>query len=465
MKTNNKKYSHCKHQYLALIALFFLWSCNDFVEIDPPATEVSGDVVYNDEATAKAALDGIYSELVVRMFGIAYGGPTLYGGLSSDEFVNFSTNLNNLQFFENALTTSNTHVNGLWSEAYTRIFGINSVIEGLGNDTNINATNHQQMMGEALFMRAFLHFYLVNLFGDVPYITTSDFRVNTDISRMPAALVYEHIISDLIEAKGLLKDDYSFSNGERTRPNRTAAKALLARVYLFTENWIVAEALATEVIQTSGLYELKDGLNQVFLPNSRETIWQLVPRAPGNTAEGLNFILTGAPLFASLTEELLEAFEEGDMRFTDWVGHYSDGNQTFAFPFKYRVRTSTATEEYYTVLRLGEQYLIRSEARAHHGDLEGAMSDLNVIRNRAGLENTSATDEASLFLAIEQERRIELFAEWGHRWLDLKRTDRADTVLGAVKTDWQPTDVLYPIPLEQILRDINMDDTDQNPGY
>src|SRR5690606_28373896 len=222
MKTNNKKYSHCKHQYLALIALFFLWSCNDFVEIDPPATEVSGDVVYNDEATAKAALDGIYSDLVVRMFGIAYGGPTLYGGLSSDEFVNFSTNLNNLQFFENALTTSNTHVNGLWSEAYTRIFGINSVIEGLGNDTNINATNHQQMMGEALFMRAFLHFYLVNLFGDVPYITTSDFRVNTDISRMPAALVYEHIISDLIEAKGLLKDDYSFSNGERTRPNRTA---------------------------------------------------------------------------------------------------------------------------------------------------------------------------------------------------------------------------------------------------
>ncbi len=464
MKTNNKNSINRAIGLVAIIS-FLLFSCSDFVDIDPPVTEISGDVVYTDEASAKAAMMGVYSELIGRLFGIANGGPTLYGGLSSDEFLNFSSNLNNLEFFENALTPSNGNINSLWSEAYTRIFAINSVIEGLKKSSNIGVDIRTQLMGEAVFMRAFLHFYLVNLFGDVPYITTTDFRVNTGISRMPEAQVYEHIISDLTEAKGLLLDGFSFSNGERTKPNRVVATAMLARVYLYTKNWNKAEAEATDVINNSAVYAIEDDLNTVFLPNSAETIWQLVPQASGNTAEGLNFILTGAPRFAALTPNLLGAFESGDERLNNWVGHYSDGIQTYAFPFKYKVQTSTATEEYYTVLRMAEQYLIRSEARTHQGDLEGAKSDLNVIRNRAGLEHTTAMDEASLLLAIEQERRIELFAEWGQRWLDLKRIGRADAVLAPIKTDWQLTDVLYPIPLDQILRDSNMDQSDQNPGY
>jgi hypothetical protein len=321
------------------------------------------------------------------------------------------------------------------------------------------------LMGEAVFMRAFLHFYLVNFFGDIPYITITDFRVNTDIIRMPKAEVYEGIISDLIEAKSLLTDDYSFSNGERTRPNQMVAKAMLARVYLYIKNWEYAEREATEVINNSSMYTIEDDLSKVFLPNSAETIWQLVPLSPRNTSEGSIFILTATPTYVALTSNFLDSFESGDKRLNDWVGYYSDGINDYAFPFKYKVQSSTTTEEYYMVLRLAEQYLIRSEARAQQGDIAGAQSDLNIIRNRSSLENTLATDQSSILLAIEQERRIEFFAEWGHRWLDLKRTGRADVVLDSIKTDWQPTDVLYPIPLEQILKDSNMDDTDQNPGY
>lgn len=84
--------------------------------------------------------------------------------------------------------------------------------------------------------------------------------------------------------------------------------------------------------------------------------------------------------------------------------------------------------------------------------------------NRAGLSNTIASDKASLLQAIEQENRVEFFAEWGHRWSDLKRTGRADAVLGPLKgTNWQLTDVLYPLPLREITLNPNL--KPQNSGY
>jgi hypothetical protein len=114
-------------------------------------------------------------------------------------------------------------------------------------------------------------------------------------------------------------------------------------------------------------------------------------------------------------------------------------------------------------LRLAEQYLIRGEARAHQNNVQGAQEDLNIIRSRAGLGATTANDESSLLAVIETERQVELFAEWGHRWFDLKRTGRADAVLSLEKApNWQSTDRLYPIPFEEIK--INPSLT-QNPGY
>jgi starch-binding outer membrane protein, SusD/RagB family len=123
------------------------------------------------------------------------------------------------------------------------------------------------------------------------------------------------------------------------------------------------------------------------------------------------------------------------------------------------------TAEYSTLLRLAEQYLIRSEARAQQNNIAGAQQDINVIRARAGLTATTANDKASLLMAIEQERKVELFTEHGHRWLDLKRTGRAEVILAPIKgSNWQPTDVLYPIPQYQILNDPAMNNA-QNPGY
>jgi hypothetical protein len=125
------------------------------------------------------------------------------------------------------------------------------------------------------------------------------------------------------------------------------------------------------------------------------------------------------------------------------------------------------------VFRLAEQYLIRAEAKAQLGNITGvnsAASDLDTIRSRAGLSVTTATTREEMLKAIEKERVCEFFTEWGHRWLDLKRSEsfitagntRADDLLKVLKVNWQSTDMLYPIPQEEMRQ--NPAST-QNPGY
>jgi hypothetical protein len=209
----------------------------------------------------------------------------------------------------------------------------------------------------------------------------------------------------------------------------------------------------------------------VFLANSTEAILQLqlANRPPYSTQEGQYFIppdSVTSPYYA-LTSQLLGAFEPGDGRRTAWVDstNLSGTSAYLYYPFKYKVRKDTTGNitEYYMLLRLAEQYLIRAEARANQNKLPDAISDLNVIRARAGLPNlSSALSQSQVLSAVARERRIELFAEWGHRWLDLKRTGQADAVLAPIKSQWQPTAKLYPIPQSELIADPNLR---QNPGY
>src|SRR5690606_35802333 len=149
---------------------------------------------------------------------------------------------------------------------------------------NISIAVRQQLLGEALFCRAFFHFYLVNLFGPVPYVKTTDHLQNSVASRDGITLVYQHIINDLQESKKLLSENYmSPSNTEtteRVRPNTYAAAALLARVYLYLEQWSLAMEEANFVISNSTSYSLISHPTGVFLKNNKEAIWQLMAAIP-----------------------------------------------------------------------------------------------------------------------------------------------------------------------------------------
>lgn len=443
----------------ALLFLAFIYQgCEDFVNVDAPAKELSPEIVFSNEGTATGAVVGLYTWLANLGYDASF-----QTGLSSDELLSVSTYADQLQFFENQLLANNSFVTRTWNDAYRAINHANVILENLENNSALDPDVKSQLLGETRFLRAYSYFYLVNLFGDVPIVTTTNYRISSIEPRGTVEEVYSLILDDLQVSKEYLTDEYL--NVERVRVNRAAASALLARVYLYLEKWELAEAEASVLINNTSLYQLNTDLNKIVLANNTEAILQFFPFSPYvNSPDGVNFI----PLFGTFTlsgtyldDKLLNAFEEGDQRLASWVGTVSEGDQTYYYAFKYKIISSEPQTEYPTVLRLGEQYLIRSEARARQLNISGSQEDLNIIRTRAGLPATTADDAEELLLAIEHERRIELFVEGGHRWFDLKRMKRAEQVL-ADKSGWQSTDLLFPIPQKDLLNNPNMI---QNPGY
>lgn len=454
--------------YIILFAACLTISCKKFVEIDAPKTEIVMEKVFENDATAVSTVNGIYSLMMAAM-NFANGGSELYSGLSCDELFNHARRIDQVQFATNNLLPTNANIAGVfWGEAYKYIVNANSLLEGLAASGSLTPSLKSSLEGEAKFVRAFCHFYLVNMFGDVPYITSTDYRVNSALARNNKQDVYAKMIADLTEARNLLQADFLASGNKRTRPTKDAATALLARIYLYTANWSGAETMSSELIGNTATYSLLADLNAIFKANNKETIWELQPVRPStNTMQASAFIVTGTPNegnigAVSMTASLYNAFETGDSRKTNWTKNFTNASGSYNFIYKYKVNIGTPAVEYNIVFRLAEQYLIRAEARARLNNFTGARDDLNKIRNRASLANTTAADEAGLLTAIEQERRIELMGESGHRWLDLKRWNRADAVLGGMKPGWQPTDTLYPIPQAEILLNPHLV---QNQGY
>lgn len=447
---------------LCIISMALMNSCAEFVNIEAPKTQIVRTQVFENDAGARAAVSGIFSQM---MSGVSFasGGSnsvTVLGGLSSDEFLNHSTSQVFITLYSNGLTPiNNTAVTSNWNDIYMFIYEANSILEGCEASTTLSKEVRDQAIGQAKFVRAFAYFYLVNLFGDVPLITGTDYRINMSASRTSTTEVYKQIETDLTDARSLLLADYSLSANEKVEPNKWAATALLARAYLYQKKWTEAEAQSSAIIE-SNLFSLPGTLNSVFLKNSSEAIWQLMPVMPGfNTNEGPIMIIVGNPTRWSLSAATTGIFEPIDKRLSSWIGSFTTAGRTYQFASKYKVRLNgQPLTEYYTVFRLAEQYLIRAEARAMQNNLAGAIADINVIRARAGLSTIDATGmtQTNVLTTIEKERRAEFFAEWGHRWFDLKRWGTIDAVLGAVKPDWQSKDALFPIPQAEILANPNI---------
>lgn len=452
---------------IATILLAFV-GCEEFVEVDPPEISLVGETVFEDDVNASAAMAGLYSRMVESSSTVFTGlqSITLFSGLSSDEFINYSAVDIYVEFADNEILDNNGFIAAQWNSLYQFIYSSNSILEGVENSNGVTDSLANQFEGEAKFVRAWCYFYLTNFWGDVPLALSSDYEFNALLPRVPQTQVYDQIVRDLIDAQSLLDDE--FSSSQRIRPTKAAATALLARVYLYREDWTNAESAASSLID-DGRFSLSSNLDDVFLTDSQEAIWQLqAVRSGFATFEGTTFILTRTPRSSgvSLRPEFLNSFEFGDLRESSWVGTLTAGSSEFFYPFKYKQRFLDENEspnEFLTVLRLAEIYLIRAEARAQQNNINGAQEDINVIRARAGLAVTSAVDRNSLLTAIQQERKVELFTEFGHRWLDLKRTEKATATLSPVKPGWQETDVLWPIPLDEFLNNPNLGQ--QNLGY
>jgi hypothetical protein len=457
-------------KYIFLVIICQQFSCEKFLAIDPPKSSLVAATVFDNNDQATAALTGIYATMAASSYASGGSGSiSCLTSMSADDLIGYAST--NIPFYQNELTPDLSSLQTLYSGPYQSIYTANAILEGFSAPNGVTPPVKAQLQGEALFIRAFAYFYLVNLYGPVPLQLTTNYSITQVASRATVAQVYQQIITDLTTAENLLPEAYPTTG--RARPNKSAVQALLARTYLYLRDYVNAEKYASLVIAKS-TYSLVD-VNSVFLANSQEAIWQLMPTANSNTQDGLNFILTAAPTSVALSNNFVNnVFEANDKRKTNWIGNLTVGSQTYYYPYKYKVRSSTTVTEYSMVLRLAEQYLIRAEARINQtGEIDQGIADLNVIRARARPTPTtsipnplppinSGMSQSAALLAVEQERRVELFTEWGHRWLDLIRTGRANIVLGAAKPKWQATDALYPIPLNEISRNPSIA---QNPGY
>jgi len=471
-------------QMRCLILILWLFGgvgCGQFLDVVAPGSKIEASKIYEDNITAMMALYSIYGSMFNQ--GASPAKLARYTGLCGDE-LKLTWGPDDEGLYWNNISTGNGYGTDLWNTGYLYIRDANDVYWGCAGSERLDPVIKKQLMAEALFIRAYWFFYLTNLYGDIPLPITTDVQTNALLSRTLQRDVYQQIASDLLTAQENLGDNYIGSDSktissERGRPNKAAATALLARVYLYMGRYEEAAQQASAIISMNEMYALVP-LEQVFLKNSKEAIWQLMPGTPNimqiNTTEGNEFIINIPPKYKTqqaLSNSFMNAFEQNDQRKKSWIGSFVDRSispaVTYYFPYKYKVRLGEDLKEYSMIFRLSEMYLIRAECRAQLEDLSGALADLNTIRRRAGLpaKLNNSLDKYRLLNAILQERQVELFTEQGHRWFDLKRTGTVDAVM-AIETPakgggmWNATKRLWPIPKEEIIQAPNLY---QNPGY
>ncbi|GGB02463.1 membrane protein [Puia dinghuensis] len=455
--------------------------CKKYVEVPLPVGTIAGSTVFQSDATSAGALSAVYSQLYSQGDFDGWGGLGCVTGLYGDELKNWFNYPNQLALYGDGATSALYTVTNYWTNFYGQLYSVNLAIEGLKTpNSNLNYSN--QWLGEAYFLRGLMYFYLTNAYGDVPLVLGSDYLANNQLARSPQANVYKQIVADLKQAQSLLDSKYHNAAGavttDRGRPSRSAAMALLARVYLYTQDWTDAESMTDSLIADAADFQMT-ALSKTFLLNSSEIIWGIEPYNSSGyynnyqVGDANGYYLpagvtpTAAYKLATMSDSLVASFEPGDARKSNWVGKDSvSPSAVYYYPAKYKGRGPyTSPVEMIALFRLAEQYLIRAEARAQQNNLTAASADLNTVRARAGLSATTAITQSDLLAAILRERRVELFTE-GHRFWDLRRTGNLDAVMNVIAPlkggSWASYKAWWPIPAADIQSDLHLT---QTPGF
>lgn len=434
-----------------LATLLFSVSCKKYLQ-EVPNNALPTESSITDASTARAAIIGAYDRLQAY-YTSSY--PTL-GTITTDNVVFNGTLSEYLQLDQNAIPTDNVITVAAYQNIYRAINSANSVIAYVPavTDPLLTADEKNKILGEAYFIRALSYFDLVRGWGGVQLQLkpTTDLSALKGIKRSSVNQTYDQVLADLIQAEQLLPEDAN----TRSRAQKSAARALRARLHLYRKQWADAENYATQVINnnkyqlirpykafsTAPFQTAESVFELAYSVNDRNSFWNLwYPSSSGG-----QFTLKPSD---QLVAKLNDANTGGSRK------SLIAGTGTAVYGVLYNT-TTTSTDPSY-VIRIAELYLIRAEARAQLSNLAGAKADLDAVRGRSDVPVSTAATQAEFLKAIEDENALE-FAFEAHRWFDLVRTERAGTVLGITdKNYW-----LFPIPFSDVLSD---GDVEQNPGY
>ncbi|NBA88993.1 RagB/SusD family nutrient uptake outer membrane protein [Emticicia sp. CRIBPO] len=443
-----------KFKYLLYIVLLTsATGCDKYLDVQP-LESISDTQTIFDKSSAETAIRGVYSALSNSNY---YGTTFQSIGYLSGDNIQWTGSQSQVQEFINKkVNAENATISGAWTAIYRTINRANNVIAKVPGVTDPLLTEalKNQIVGEAYFVRALAYFDLARTWGGVPLIVTptSNPTQNRGIARSTTAQTYAQVLKDLETAEPLLP-----STTDRFRATRKTVWALRSRYHLYQKEWAKAEEYAAKLLSDNTFQAVKpysaffandargtqESVFEIFYSanetNTHRGQWQ--PQTNGGTRQW-------APNDALVA--LLNDATKGGNRSTLVA---KDNQNRWYGNLYYR---TPATDPTY-VIRIAELYLIRAEVRAQQDKLADALTDLNVIRSRAGISPSTAASKDAVLLDIENERRLE-FALEPHRWYDIVRTGRAAQVFNV--TD--PNRLVLPIPSGELLIDKALV---QNPGY
>ena len=444
------------------IVQYLLVSCEKLIEVDLPENQIGSQQVFEDVGTANSALAGLYAGL--------WDNSPLAGDQSgsllsiyTDEMDFFALNSNPgiAEIFQNQQIDSNSSIANYWANAYQKIYQANAIIEGSEKSSSLPTTEKKRIKGEALLVRSILYYFLNQLFGDIPYVTSTDYQINKNITKTNESEILIRLENDLQNAISLLSDQYR--SPERTIPNRKVAQLVLAKILVLEKKYADSEILLKQIISSS-LYQFQPDILKVFKKNNNGILWQLKPLNQGQATKEsvLYFFSNAAPLSYALSNPLINSFAQNDLRKEKWMASVIVGTQTWYRAEKYKNKTDNL-DEYSVIFRLEEVYLLLAETLASQGKIDEALPYLNATRLRATLSPISQPiNQQNILNEILMENKREFFTEMGHRFFDLKKAQKLD-LLVSTKPNWKNFHQKWPLPQKELLLNSNL--KPQNSGY
>ncbi len=439
---------------LLLIAIILFQSCEDTIEISLPTDQINTENVFKDKRSATSALANLYINLrETSMFsGKSQGvGTTL--GLYTDELepIFVYTGSDNILISNNSLDPTRLVISTLWDRSYSNIYAINSFISGVTNSIGITEEEKNMLLAQGFVLRAMYYQILTQIYGDIPYTTTTNYKANTKIAKTPVFEVLKLIEQDLLKAIESLS--YIDGSSNKYYPNKAVAELILAKNYLLQKRYEKAEFYSKLVINNP-LYSIETNLSKVFKNSAKSTIWQMANSASDAAAyEASNYIMIVSDAAYKLNSALLNSFENNDLRKQLWIKEFETTGSLYSFKYKNRRNNP---DECSILFRIEEAYFILSEALIYQNKEKEAIPYLNTIRQRANLlALPSSLDKEQTLLAMLKESQKEFFLEHGRRFFDLKRNNKL-SLLKTSKPNWQDKHALFPYPEKEILINPNL---------
>lgn len=421
-----------------VLCLLVFGSCKkEYLDTNPSA-DVTGEIVFATTQGAQVALDGTYRDMYSSLTNHGNFGQKSYeivSDLLGEDIVidkqGYGWFNTDYQYTAIETSTDDSRSERTWYYYYRTINNVNRILANIDAATGTQ-DERDVIKGQALALRAYSYFYLINFFQQTykgnetkPGVPLYTEPTTEGKPRGTVQEVYTQIVQDLKNAETLLTGK---ATGHKSHISAATAQGIMARVALQMEDYAAAAEYAKKArgsVAPMSAAAYNQGFNSIA---NTEWLWGMevnVEQATiyasyfshmDNTANGY----AGLGSFKKITKELYDQIPATDARKTAFKAPGAAGTQPDLTILKFRKPNASSWNGDYLFLRAGEMYLIEAEASARLGNEGNALTVLNtLIKTRNPAYNFTGTG-AALLAEILLQRRIELFGE-GFRLNDIKR--------------------------------------------